>query len=451
MTSKYRYRAGADVLFSSPPQTFVKVLTMAIRGGGWSLPKATLWEVMNDLLVDGVDMHVLDSSIDEMRDMFLISVQVDSSNKESISLMNPALGDIAYDVCTPEQIESISLALLARLDSLQNSDFQVPLQMAKLHHRLGHPNPTVVKWIEKGCRMLLDMRKEMTESEIAEAGIDVILETIDEEIKSCGHDVREIIPDLSYPIYTNASIEMDLLFLGFYIPPISMGPMGHTLGSVTRSIFYETKMFSWAPSVAERNRLKQDLASASQRYCKEVQIVESFLAEYGLDAEPKSVFEEIELVIDLAQPSATKADVRSKSKRVHQELIPNFIEPRRKRLLQLVKKVQNEKLKPPIFSNAEPGFWRAFEALVSGRRDVDAAHDALMILAINHWKPKRIPETLPMLHYQTLARIRNKILRRTTDAELAIFKHRQGPLDLGAFLIITPLLYEAGEKDSWYS
>ena len=73
-----------------------------------------------------------------------------------------------------------------------------------------------------------------------------------------------------------------------------------------------------------------------------------------------------------------------------------------------------------------------------------------MILAVNHWKPKLIPESLPMLHYQTLARLRNKVLRRLTDSELVIFKHLQGPADLGAFLLTTPLLYHAGKKEKWY-
>jgi hypothetical protein len=57
-----------------------------------------------------------------------------------------------------------------------------------------------------------------------------------------------------------------------------------------------------------------------------------------------------------------------------------------------------------------------------------------------NWKPEVVPEYLPLLHYQTVARLRNKVLKRLNDTELFMFKHQQSPVDLEAFLIVTALL-----------
>ena len=64
-------------------------------------------------------------------------------------------------------------------------------------------------------------------------------------------------------------------------------------------------------------------------------------------------------------------------------------------------------------------------------------------LATRNWKPKPVPEYLPILHYQTVARLRNKTLKRLSEAELIIYRHQQTIEDLEVFLVLTPLLYEA--------
>jgi hypothetical protein len=66
-----------------------------------------------------------------------------------------------------------------------------------------------------------------------------------------------------------------------------------------------------------------------------------------------------------------------------------------------------------------------------------------MIMAARNWKAKPIPEQLPLLYHQTVARIRNKVLKPLSDAELHMFRHKQSHRDLKVFLIVTPLLYEA--------
>lgn len=132
------------------------------------------------------------------------------------------------------------------------------------------------------------------------------------------------------------------------------------------------------------------------------------------------------------------------------ELIPKYIESRRGRILQMYEKLKQEQSMPWPLKHADPTLRNAFRALLQGHCSMDSVHDALMVLAVKHWKPKRVTELLPLIHYQTVARLRDKVLRRLTEAELSIFRHQQGPEDLGAFLIITALLHKAGEKEKWY-
>ena len=70
-----------------------------------------------------------------------------------------------------------------------------------------------------------------------------------------------------------------------------------------------------------------------------------------------------------------------------------------------------------------------------------------MTLATMNFKPKQVPEYLPLLHYQPVARIRNKVLRRLNDAELAVMRHQQSIDDLEAFLVVPALLYQAAAKE----
>lgn len=81
---------------------------------------------------------------------------------------------------------------------------------------------------------------------------------------------------------------------------------------------------------------------------------------------------------------------------------------------------------------------------VTGSKDSDrdGAHEALMVLAANHWKPKIIPEPISLVHRQTIARMRSTVLRKLNENGLMIYRHRQVPDNLGAFLIIAPLLYQ---------
>ena len=70
-----------------------------------------------------------------------------------------------------------------------------------------------------------------------------------------------------------------------------------------------------------------------------------------------------------------------------------------------------------------------------------------MVLATSNWKPERPPEFQTMLTHHSVARLRNKVLKRLTSGDLFLFKHQQGPVDLEAFLIVTALLKKM-ERDA---
>lgn len=172
-------------------------------------------------------------------------------------------------------------------------------------------------------------------------------------------------------------------------------------------------------------------------------MVERFLQEYGLGIDDVEVEAELELVAQLAKRAESLEQVQTKASLTIDKLIARYVENRRERLLQMVNKVRKTKgALPHSVARAEPAVRKAFELFVSKGSNGDAAHEALMCLAVHHWRPKLIPETIPVVHRQTLSKIRDKVLRTPIGPDLLILRHQQGPDDLGAFLVIAPLLYQ---------
>ena len=285
---------------------------------------------------------------------------------------------------------------------------------------------------------------------IPESKLNMFLETIDTDIRKAGLDPTEVLgEDFSYKKNEDTSIGTHLPLCKVYMGPITLGIMGQSVTVLSRSIFHEMKNFRGAKA-SERKRLLRGYCSAAARYCKEAQVIEKFLGEYDLAANGADLEKEFELVMDISQAATTPEEVQAKGVRWLEEFIPTYVESRRSRLLQMYEKIKKDNSVPWPLKDADPTLRKSFEALQAGHCSTDAAHDALMILAVNHWKPKRVTEILPLIHYQTVARLRNKVLSRLSDAELSLLRHQQGPEDLGAFLITTALLYKAGENETWY-
>ena len=147
-----------------------------------------MWEVLNDLIDEGVEQDVFDIVVEEMSDMFFISYSIGCTGDQAISLMNPAIGDIAFDVCTPEQIDTICMALLDRMESMVDTLPTVPFVMATFHQRLGGNQHIMMHLYRKGYKMMNKMAGMVSMSKF-----NLILEAIDEEMKSCGLDSCEVL------------------------------------------------------------------------------------------------------------------------------------------------------------------------------------------------------------------------------------------------------------------
>ena len=143
----------------------------------------------------------------------------------------------------------------------------------------------------------------------------------------------------------------------------------------------------------------------------------------------------------IVQPAKDGQEVQRKAETILNVFIPRFVKRRKFRLHSLVN-LLHEKAVPDVILKAEKAIHRAYLALRAHKDTTDATQDALVIMATMNWKPKPVPEYLPLLHYQTVARIRNKVLKRLNETELFMFKHQQNHLDLEAFLIVTALLSE---------
>jgi hypothetical protein len=221
--------------------------------------------------------------------------------------------------------------------------------------------------------------------------------------------------------------------------------MGHSLCVISRNTFHEFGLFHGASSAAAADDLRGATRSAARRYLAEMAVVEAFLAECGLAGLEEELQGERNMINFLSEPAASDDEVKNKAAIILDEFVPRYVSVRLQRLYALVKQLREGEI-PAVIQGADTAIKRAYEAMRATKSMRDAAQDALVILATKNWKPKPVPEYLPSHHFQTVARIRNKVLKRLSEAELFIYKHQQTHFDLEAFLIVTALLYEAAEK-----
>lgn len=354
---------------------------------------------------------------------------------------SPALGDIARDVSTPVQVESIVQALVERLEPKVGSSYKVPFVLAILHHQLKGSEDIVKKLWLRGYEDFLDKIETWTEPR----EINKWMEIIEDEMQACGLQASDLLGrDFTFPCVAKRTVGHRLPLLKIYAGPIAFGPMSHTLNVLTRNMFHEYGMFhGYDENVS--NDLRKSTASAAKRYLFEIKVLEDFLSFHGFPASRE--LEEREMIDCLVSPAFSDGHVQEKAALFLDKYIPEFIEHRLDRLLGLVEKVRYEEL-PPALQRGDETLKIAYERLRTNEKRADAAQDALMIMANRNWKPRQIPEPLPILYYQTVARLRNKSLTRLTDAELFIFRHQQTDVDLECFFISTALLNEAYEQEN---
>ena len=425
-----------------PPlcQMILKILTVASRNTLFRLPQKILWAVMNDLIAKGVEHESLVSLLEEMVDLCLLKTDnEDGASETRISIAIPALADIAMDVCTPVQVRSIAYALIDRLESASVGDFNVTLVVADLRLLLDRKDEVIAHlWFQAYQNFCLEANSW------SKSAASKWKETLEEQISSAGYDPTTVLgADFCVAGTPRKIAPGHLTMLKAYSAPVSLGPIGHTFSVICRNTFHEFGAFHGA-NQEDVNKLRSSTSSACGRYMIEMSVLEHFLSEHGLKAPQKELETEFNMISTLANPAESDEQVEAKAVVILEEMIPRYVEPRLNRLCKLVHKLKNGTDLPEVIVNTEKAIHQAYGALQADDKcRTDAGQDALMILATMNWKPKPIPEYLPLLYYQTVANLRTKTLKRLSEREFLMYRYQHTVDDLEAFLIVTALLNEA--------
>ena len=428
-----------------PPvfQTFCKVLCVSARTKFFKLPRAMMWNVLNDLIAEGVENGVYNIVVDEMVEMNLLKVEF-QNDEEVLSFQCPALGDIALDVCTPIQLKSIGGALIERLEPHVYDTFVISFVLANLHDLVGDEYKLREKLWMHGYKCFLEECQDW----------DPILvldwkEMIADEMRALGLTRIEIVmgkdPNLRCSFVKNSMSET-MMLLKQYHSPIAFGPLGLTLSIITSTVYFLCGEFH-GYSAERIVKLRDDLSSGCMRYLYEVDALESFLSLHGFPADVEMLEIERSMINEIKLPANSMGDLDHKASILYDTFIPTHVVDRLNRIRMLVEKLRETK--PPYDIQIQNETLRlAYQALTSSSKKFhcDRAQDALMIMATRNWKPRPTAVTLPLYYLQTLARIRNKVMKQLSGAELIIWKHQQSYVDLEAFLVITSLVYQADDK-----
>jgi class 3 adenylate cyclase len=450
-----------------PPlfQTLLKVLAIATGKSFFELPRTVLWEILNDLIAEGVEADAFDVVIDEMNEMWLLKIGQDCG-EEVVIFQCPALADIALDVCTPIQVSSITKALAERLEPNKSKNFKFQIVLARFYHHLDEQEAKQKQLWQQGYESFLRESVDWPEEDISKWK-----ELIESEIEDAGYEAKDILgKDFFYCCVERIAVNHQLPMVKIYVAPISFGPMGHTLSVICRNTFHEYGVFHGMSEEAA-HKLRKATQSAYQRYTLEISIVEEYLEKNGFGASPDDLKEEQSMLEFFAMPAAHDHDVVTKAETILLEYVTRIVEDRLQRLRSLVAKLRKGDL-PAVFDDAPKAIRYSYTALqfaLQGRLcpigcpkancipvvykgsmvakvESDAAQDAIMTLATLNWKPRPVPEPLPILYYTTVARIRNKVLKRLTESELIIMRHQHTVCDLEVFLVVTALLYTAQDR-----
>jgi hypothetical protein len=454
-----------------PPicQMIIKIITIATRRGFYKLPYGILLLAMNDLIDQGVEKSELDMLIEEMIELCVVKIEdrdertvgftstqlnglsSDEEDKRDaervLSIQSPAMEDITMDVCTPVQVRSITTVLIKRLKGLKNEAFQISFTLASLYCLLDEKKDVTKHLWKIGYRDFIIASQDWSERRINKWK-----EIIDDEIRDSGYHPQEILgTDFLVPVERRALISPCIAMLKFYSAPIALGPMSQSLAILCRSTFYEHGLFKRTGRNSDATTIRNATNSASGRYMIQLSVVENYLRDMGLVAPSQEVEAEMEMISFIANPAESTEGVATKAVLLLEEIVPRFVEHRLQRLYKLVQQLKERyqtggHRNPDIIQGADKAIRLAYEALQSEKSRMDAAQDALMILATMNWKPKvPILEYLPLSQQHTVANIRNVTLKRLSEAEVAMFCHQQNVDDLEAFLIISALLEKASE------
>lgn len=446
-----RYAHAYDEL---PPimQVCCKVLAVVSQTTFYWAPRARVWEVMNDIISEGVTDEVMATVLQQMSEMYCVRVW-EENGVEYVKLQSPAMADIAMDVCTPVQVESISKAWIGRLDADKDTDFRVPLVLAWLTYMIDPCQKCKTKcalsasfWREGYHAMLKTGKTENW----SPSRIDRWKEVIAAEITAAENNIHEVLgDDFSYGAVATKPIDIKFLRVWLYRGPIGLGPLGNTMSIMGQLLVNELRLIFHGDVVQDRRELERHYATALERYIVEVEIVEELLNKYNLGTRTTELQAEKEFVKKLANPAADKYQVFEKSKDFIDVLVKNYAEPRVERFRSLVSEFDQAPV-PLFVSNCTCDAVRTAYKLMfteccglSQANEVDSAQHALMILATRGWEPRETPEPMRHLVRQSVARLRNAVVRKLNEGQIHYSRHQQSAIDLKAFLLTTALLFDA--------
>ena len=430
-----------------PPlfQTLIKVVAIATRQANFKLPNIVAWKVMNDLYGD-MDSSRFAIVIGEMTDMHLLKTSVDKS-MDKISFETPIVADVALTVCTPTQIQIISEALLYRLEAMMNHDFKVPLVIADLLHATGAREARVQKCWRRAYEGFMNANDHDPKYG-GKMERYWWLEYFSDVISLAGYEPTDVLgEDFSVPVFQEEIMPMRMLKLKSYVPPISLGPLGHTLSTIGRALFHDYGAYVRSDyDSKEKNQI--EISAASSRYMKEVAIVEAFLSKCGLEASKHELAEERTLINWLASTSSSEDEVLSKAESFHAKLVKKHVNQRLERIRDFVSCLTEI---PDVVTHCrDKAIKAAYTKTQVDKCWKDRFEDALMVMAVMNWKPRVVPEcqSLPVFCLQTICQIRGqffsgKAASKFNDDEMEDLAHRYIFADFQGFLIMTSLLYNA--------
>lgn len=431
-----------------PPlfQTLTKIIAIATKKAHFKIPSIVVWKVMNDLYGD-LDSDRFGVVITEMKEMHLFKVVVDR-NMDKIFFASPIVADVAMSTCTPSQIRFISEALLYRLDSMMMHEWKVPLVMADLYHDLRRNEDKKKECWKKAYKAFTRELKEA--SYVVELERAWWMEYFSDVITLAGYSPTKVLgKDFSAPKTSVERAPEIILELGAYVGPITLGPLGHTLSVLSRNLFQDYGA-SVREADEEKAEIRKAIAGSRRRYFREVNILERYLRDIGLEEDPDRLADERLLIHDLTSSSLTGDEVLAKAKRFFGELVRDYVFPRLERIRDCVTCVSG--IPDVVEECQDEALLLAYKKVVRGKCWKDKTEDALMALAVNNWKPRALPEctSLPVSHRQTICQIRDKFLKQKAVRNGDEISGRQEYLfsDFKAFLIVTSLLYNAMDAEN---
>jgi len=425
-----------------PPffQLVVKVLAVAEYRGIFVPPRILVWQVSNDLVAEGIPVESFDGLLSSMEEMYLINVD---KAKKCVKVRTPGICDIAVESSTPIQLKAIRRAVLDRMEEVSDSSFRFLARKAILYGELCYEKD-VLRDAWKQARYSFEKQSSSWPSKLKHRVEEFMIEEMIEwdvnvESDNLHHALRRFSCGEQCAVSTNTAG----LFL--YMAPVAFGPLGDSLTILVEGIFREwTSMADKDTSLDDKHA--QDASTASQRYLRQRDILESALSVSHPPSSENSIRQEDSVIQTVGSASNSIQDVLEKQGLYDEKLI-FIIEDRLVRLRLWAKEILKQG-NVSLVEKAPLPIQRAFMYMAHhdpNESKTDAVQHAMMILASMNWKPPRVKEQISLLHRQTVARLRNRLLRQQTHADKRLNRHVNQLEDFEVWLCTTALLAETVE------